>query len=120
MYKGIVLDKIQTNAFLSIAANENLICEKGISDGIYQEVTQFIPTYQLATNIYEQLVVAGTIYVDPFIYKFLDGELIEKDIIKPYEKNEKYEFEFCSYDLEIVQKMLLEKIIIWNTTPKKK
>lgn len=32
MYKGIVLDKMQRNAFLSMAAQEGLICENGLSE----------------------------------------------------------------------------------------
>lgn len=35
MYKGIVLDKVQTNTFLSMAAQEGLICEKGKTDGVF-------------------------------------------------------------------------------------
>lgn len=108
MYKGIVFDEMQRNAFLSIADNEGLICEKGMSDGIYKSVTQFNPSYQITKNIFEQFIVAGTIYIDPITYKYLDGELIEKNIIMPYEENKKDVFEFCYFDVSNIQKMLKE------------
>lgn len=109
MYNGIVLDEIQRNAFLSIAAYEGLICEKGMSDGIYQKVTQYSPSYQLTKDILEHFVVAGTIYIDPITYKYLDGELIESGMIMPYESNEKDVFDFCYFDVATIQKMLLER-----------
>lgn len=37
-----------------------------------------ICSLQLAQEIFELLVISGTVYVDPFIYKCIDGELIEK------------------------------------------
>lgn len=36
--------------------------------------------------ILEQFIVAGAVYVDPFTYRCIDGELIEKEIILPYKK----------------------------------
>ena len=33
-----------------------------------------------ARMIFEQFTVAGAVYVDPFTYKCMDGELIEKEI----------------------------------------
>lgn len=109
MYNGIVFNEIQRNAFLSIAANENLICEKGMSDGIYKRITQYCPSYQFTKEIFEQFIVAGTIYIDPFVYKFLDGDLIEKEIIKPYEKERDKELEFVNFDISIIRKMLEER-----------
>ncbi len=44
MYKGIVLDKMQRNAFLSMAAQEGLICEKGKTDGVFDMVTRHTPS----------------------------------------------------------------------------
>jgi len=81
MYKGIVLDKMQRNAFLSMAAQESLICEKGMTDGVFDMVTHHTPSLWLARMILEQFTVAGTVYVDPFTYGCMDGELIEKKII---------------------------------------
>lgn len=108
MYKGIVLNEVQRNAFLSIAANEGLICEKGVSDGIYRNVTQFNPSHQLVEEIFNQFVVAGVIYIDPFVYKYLDGELIEKEIIMPYQ-NTNTRLEFRYFDVVSIRKMLNEK-----------
>lgn len=108
MYKGIVLNEVQRNAFLSIAANEGLICEKSVSDGIYRNVTQFNPSHQLAEEIFNQFVVAGVIYIDPFIYKYLDGELIEREIIMPYQ-NTNTKLEFSYFDAVSIRKMLNEK-----------
>lgn len=108
MYKGIVLDEIQRNAFLSIAATEGLICEKGMSDGIYKSVTQYNPSHQFAEEIFKQLVVAGTVYIDPLTYKYLDGELIDKRIIMPYKIGSR-KLEFSYFDVTSIQKMLKEK-----------
>ena len=108
MYKGIVLDKMQEKAFLSIAANEGLICEKGMSDGLYKAFINFIPSYQLAEEIFKQFVIAGAVYIDPYTYKYLDGELIEKKVIMPYENGNKT-LDFSYFDVVSVQKMLKEK-----------
>lgn len=108
MYKGIVLDEMQEKAFLSIAASEGLICEKGMSDGMYKKATQYNPSYKLVEDIFRQFVVAGAIYIDPLMYKYLDGELIEKKIIMPYKKD-KRKLEFCYFDVSSIQKMLKER-----------
>ena len=88
MYKGIVLDKVQTNTFLSMAAQEGLICEKGKTDGVFGTVTQYTPSLRFARMVLEQFIVAGAVYVDPFTYGCMDGELIENGIILPYKKYE--------------------------------
>ena len=109
MYKGIVLDKMQRNAFLSMAAQEGLICEKGMTDGVFDTVTHYTPSLWFARMILEQFTVAGAVYVDPFTYRCMDGELIEKEIILPYKKCE-YEIEgFFTFDIDIVQWMMAEK-----------
>lgn len=109
MYKGIVLDKVQTNAFLSMAAQEGLICEKGMTDGVFDTATHYVPTLRFAQMILEQFIVAGAVYVDPFTYGCMDGVLIEKEIILPYKKCE-YNIEgFFTYDIDIVQWMMAEK-----------
>ena len=43
-------------------------------------------------------MVAGTVYVNPFTYKNLAGELIEKKIILPYEES-KMEIVFKPFNL---------------------
>lgn len=109
MYKGIVLDKMQRNAFLSMAAQEGLICEKGVTDGVFDMVTHYTPSLWFARMILEQFTVAGAVYVDPFTYKCIDGELIEKEIILPYKKCD-YDVEgFFTFDIDIVQWMMAEK-----------
>lgn len=109
MYKGIVLDKIQTNAFLSMAAQEGLICEKGMTDGVFDMVTHYTPSLWFARMILEQFTVAGAVYVDPFAYRCMDGELIEKEIILPYKKCEDDVEGFFTFDVDIVQRMMAEK-----------
>lgn len=109
MYKGIVLDKVQTNAFLSMAAQEGLICEKGETDGVFGMVTHHTPSLRLAQMILEQFTVAGAVYVDPFTYKCMDGELIEREIILPYKKIEDGVEGFFTFDIDIVQFMMAEK-----------
>lgn len=86
MYKGILFHEMELRAFLSIAAQEGLICENGLTDGVYDKMTKSRRTYELTRNILEQFCVAGTVYMDPAIIWVFDGELIEKGIIKPYEK----------------------------------
>lgn len=109
MYKGIVLDRMQRNAFLSMAAQEGLICEKGMTDGVFETVTHYTPSLWFARMILEQFTVAGAVYVDPFTYRCIDGELIEKKIILPYKKCE-YDVEgFFTFDIDIVQWMMAEK-----------
>ncbi len=82
MYKGIIFDEMQTNAFLAIAANEKLICENGMTDGVFERRTCRMPSQWFAEMIFEQFTVAGAVYVDPYTYRCLDGELIEKGIIR--------------------------------------
>lgn len=111
MYKGIILDKVQTNVFLSMAAQEGLICEKGMTDGVFDSMTRYMPSLEYTRMILEQFTVAGAVYVDPFTYKCMDGELIEKEIILPYKKCE-YDVEgFFTFDIDIVQWMMAEKRI---------
>lgn len=109
MYKGIVLDKMQRNAFLSMAAQEGLICEKGMTDGVFDMVTCHTPSSWFARMILEQFTVAGTVYVDPFTYGCMDGELIEKKIIMPYKKCEEDVEGFFTFDIDMVQWMMAEK-----------
>ena len=109
MYKGIVLDKVQTNAFLSIAAQEGLICEKGKTDGVFGSMTQYTPSLRFARMVLEQFIVAGAVYINPFTYKCMDGELIEKGIILPYKKCEEDVEGFFTFDIDIVQFMMTEK-----------
>ena len=109
MYKGIVLDEMQRNAFLSMAAQEGLICEKGMTDGVFDMVTHHTPSLWFARMILEQFTVAGAIYVDPFIYGCMDGELIEKEIIMPYRKCEDDVEGFFTFDIDTVQWMMAEK-----------
>lgn len=111
MYNGIVLDKVQRNAFLSMAAYEGLICEKGMTDGVYDKITHCLPLYDRAQMLLEQFTVSGSVYVDPFIYKCLDGELIEKEFIMPYKKCEYDVKGFFTFDIDTVQLMLAEKNI---------
>lgn len=109
MYKGIVLDRVQTKAFLSMAAQEGLICEKGKTDGVFGTVTQYTPSSRFARMVLEQFIVAGAVYVDPFTYGCMDGELIEKGIILPYKKCEEDVEGFFTFDVDIVQFMMAEK-----------
>ena len=109
MYKGIVLDKMQRNAFLSMAAQEGLICEKGKTDGVFDMVTHHTPSLWFARMILEQFTVAGAIYVDPFTYGCMDGELIEKKLIMPYQKCEDDVEGFFTFDIDTVQWMMAEK-----------
>ena len=109
MYKGIVLDKVQTNTFLSMAAQEGLICEKGKTDGVFRTVTQYTPSLRFARMVLEQFIVAGAVYVDPFTYGCMDGELIENGIILPYKKYEEDVKGFFTFDVNIVQFMMAEK-----------
>lgn len=109
MYNGIVFDKVQRNAFLSMAAYEGLICEKGMTDGVFDMVTRSSPSYGYTRMILEQFTVAGSVYVDPYIYKCLDGELIEKGIIVPYKKCENDVKGLITFDIDTVQWMLAEK-----------
>lgn len=109
MYKGIVLDKTQTNAFLAIAANEKLICENGVTDGVFESRTQHMPSKRLAEMIFEQFAVAGAVYVDPHTYQCLDGELIEKGIIMPYTRCEHDLPGFFTFDIDTVQWMIAER-----------
>ena len=107
MYNGIVLNETQQNAFLSIAASEGLICENGMTDGIFRSRTESTPSHQLVMNVFEQFMVSGTVFVDPFTYKCLAGELIEKGIILPY-KEPTYDLDFQYFDVVTVQHMLKE------------
>lgn len=109
MYKGIVLDEMQRNAFLSMAAQEGLICEKGMTDGVFGRITRYTPSPWYARMILEQFTVAGAIYVDPFTYKCMDGELIEKDIILPYNKCGNDIEGYFTFDIDTVQWMMAEK-----------
>lgn len=109
MYKGIVLDEMQRNAFLSMAAQEGLICEKGMTDGVFEKVTCYTPSSWFARMIIEQFTVAGTVYVDPFTYSCMDGELIEKGIIMPYKKCEDDVEGLFTFDIDTVQWMMAEK-----------
>lgn len=109
MYKGIVLDEMQRNAFLSMAAQEGLICEKGMTDGVFDMVTRYTPSLWYARMILEQFTVAGAVYVDPFTYRCMDGELIEKEIIMPYEKCENDVEGLFTFDIDTVQWMMAEK-----------
>lgn len=109
MYKGIVFHNMQLRAFLSIAAQEGLICENGITDGVYDELTKYHPSYMFAQNILEQFCVAGTVYMDSAIFRCFDGELIDKGIIKPYEKEGFTWNGEIEYDVDMVQTMLVEK-----------
>lgn len=109
MYKGIVLDKMQTNAFLAIAANEKLICENGMTDGVFERRTRHMPSKWFAEMILEQFTVAGAVYVDPHTYRCLDGELIEKRIIMPYTECEDDLPGFLTFDIDTVQWMMAEK-----------
>ena len=109
MYKGIVLDEMQRNAFLSMAAQEGLICEKGMTDGVFDMVTRHTPSSWFARMILEQFTVAGAVYVDPFTYGCMDGELIEKKIIMPYQKCEDDVEGFFTFDIDTVQWMMAEK-----------
>lgn len=47
MYNGIVLDKVQRNAFLSMSAQEGLICEKRNTDGVFGKVICYTPYLML-------------------------------------------------------------------------
>lgn len=109
MYKGIVLDTMQRNAFLSIAAQEGLIFEKGMTDGVFDSVTRYNPSHSFAQKIFEQFTVAGAVYVDPFIYSCLDGDLIETGIIMPYKKSQNDIDGLFTFDIDTVQKMIAEK-----------
>lgn len=109
MYKGIVLNKIQTNAFLTIAAEENLICEKGMTDGVFDSLTHQEVSRELEKKLLEQFAVAGTVYVAPFIYRCLDGELIDKGIIKPYAECNNDFPGLLNYDVDTIQDMMAEK-----------
>lgn len=109
MYKGIVLDKMQTDAFLSMAAQEGLICEKGMTDGVFDMVTRHMPSAWFAQMILEQFTVAGAVYVDPFTYGCMDGELIEKGIIMPYQKCKSEVEGLFTFDIDTVQWMMAEK-----------
>ena len=109
MYKGIVLNEIQRNAFLSMAAQEGLICEKGMTDGVFDKITHSTPSFQCAKMLLEQFAVAGAVYVDPFIYRCMDGEMIEKKIIMPYQKCEDSVEGLFTFDIDTVQQMLSEK-----------
>lgn len=109
MYKGIVLDEMQRNAFLSMAAQEGLICEKGMTDGAFDMVTRHTPSFWFARMILEQFTVAGAVYVDPFTYGCMDGELIEKKIIMPYQKCEDDVEGFFTFDIDAVRWMMAEK-----------
>lgn len=107
MYKGIILTEAQERAFLSIANSEQLIYENGETDGVYRRLVNANPSYQFANKIFEQFMVAGTVYVNPFTYKNLAGELIEKKIILPYEES-KMEIVFKPFNLDAVH-MLMEE-----------
>ncbi len=109
MYKGIVLDEVQRKAFLSMAAQEGLICEKGITDGVFDMMTRYKPSLSFAQMILEQFTVAGAVYVDPFTYGCMDGELIEQKIIMPYQKCETDVEGFFTFDIDTVQRMMAEK-----------
>ena len=109
MYNGIVLDEVQRNSFLSMAAQEGLICEKGNTDGVFGSMTRYPPTFDDAKMILEQFTVAGAVYVDPFIYDCMDGELIEKKIIMPYQKCEDDVEGLFTFDIDTVQRMMSKK-----------
>lgn len=84
MYNGTVFTDIQERAFLSIAANEGLISERGISDGLFDSIKQTVPSFTLAQKLLEKFCVAGKVFISPFIFKFLEGELVDREIILPY------------------------------------
>ncbi len=109
MYKGIVLDEVQRNAFLSMAAQEGLICEKGMTDGIFDMVTHSTPSLQSAKMLLEQFTVSGAVYIDPFVYGCMDGELIEKKILMPYQKCVNDVEGLFTFDMDTVQQMMSEK-----------
>ena len=109
MHKGIVLRETQRNAFLTMAAREGLICDNRMTDGVFGKVTTQTCSLQLAQEIFELLVISGTVYVDPFIYKCIDGELIEKGIIMPYEKCESNFEGYFVFNIDTVQQMMEER-----------
>lgn len=109
MYSGIVFSNYQTKAFLSMAAREGLICEKGETDGVFNKLTRAIVPNTKSMAIREQLCVAGTVYIDPFIYRCMDGELIQNGIIRPYVKPETNLFESIIFDVDTIQELLEEK-----------
>ena len=114
MYKGIIFDSVQRDAFLSIAAREGLICEKGFTDGVFDKVTCHNPSSTLQQTVLEQFTIAGAVYIDPFIYKCMDGELIQNGIIMPYEKSEHNMEGFFTFDVDIVQRMMEEKGLFYS------
>lgn len=111
MYKGIVLHEMQLKAFLSIAAQEGLVCENGFTDGVFSRLTKYQPSYAFAKTILEKFCVAGSIYVNPYVYRVLDGKLIEEELIKPYEPHEEKKFDQLGYQYDpyMIQLMLAEK-----------
>lgn len=114
MYKGIIFDSVQRNAFLSIAAREGLICENGFTDGVFDRVTCHNPSSTLQQTVLEQFTIAGAVYIDPFIYKCMDGELIQNGIIMPYEKCEHNMEGFFTFDVDTVQRMMEEKGLFYS------
>lgn len=114
MYKGIIFDSVQRDAFLSIAAREGLICENGFTDGVFDRVTCHNPSSTLQQTVLEQFTIAGAVYIDPFIYKCMDGELIQNGIIMPYKKSEHNMEGFFTFDVDIVQRMMEEKGLFYS------
>lgn len=110
MFHGIVFNEVQRNAFLAMAARDKLICEKGFTDGVYKSRTCRLPSYgPSTTNILRQFLLAGAVYVDPFTYECLDGELIDSGIILPYKETKGDMSSFLAYDVGTIQNMMSEK-----------
>lgn len=108
MYSGAMFTDIQERAFLSIAANEGLISEREISDGLFDEIKRNVPSYPFAQKILEKFCVAGRIYISPFTYHFLEGELVDRNIILPYSK-ERTHLNGIICDPYTIQHMMEEK-----------
>ena len=110
MYKGLVFDEVRNSAFLSIANKEGLISERGMSDGIYGRAIRINNiSHELAESVFEQMIIAGRVFVNPGLYKYMQGELIDNGFIKPYDNNKDETFDFISYDIDTVLRMLKEK-----------
>lgn len=80
-----------------------------MTDGVFEIVTRYLPSSCFSRIILEQFTVAGSVYVDPFIYGCMDGELIEKEIIMLYKECENEMEEFFIFDIDMVQWMMAEK-----------
>lgn len=113
MYNGTVFNELQELSFLSIAANECLISERGISDGLFDKIKNSMPSYPLAQKLLERFCVAGKVYINPSIFRFLEGELIDREIIVPYSKERNKKHELSLEDLVLdpysIQQFLKEK-----------